>query len=583
MEKNLNLLNVLIYSGAGSCEFSVNQALRTLKKFLKPVYDVKTVDLNTLKCEQVPWDVGCALFVLPGGRDQIYLQEFKTFIPRLRKALNDGKMKYLGICAGAYFAADRIEFEMGRKGYEVSGDRPLKLIDSCAKGTLSNAKFYYADDCGASKDQLNSSLQAVEIVKFDGSPLLVAYNGGCYFEDVDEVNVFARYNENEKAAIILKNNFCLSGVHFEYDPVDCLAIQSATGSKVFSDLIKFENQRQSLVCDILNGLGLRAQIPSAEQQQTDQLEVINIYTNFELEPIKLLLNDKKLIFKKPISGIGSFCQARFHELIPSITLLYAPICTSTQIILLNEPELLGALPNFSVFVADHQVSGKGRAGNFWISSPACLQFTLLLEHPTEHNNRLPLLQFLMAISIAETINSFPINGGKNKNNIHARIKWPNDIYLCKDDNDDVIGKVAGILVNCVSGSKKIKTTNTQVLIGVGINILSDPDLPNITHLNDHLDEDLRKEDVLAELLNRFQCIYMEFISSGKFPFEDYYKNWLHSNKFISATESQPDDRIRIRGIDEFGYLVGLDEKGKLVKFEPDGNSFDMMKNLIKRK
>jgi hypothetical protein len=73
------------------------------------------------------------------------------------------------------------------------------------------------------------------------------------------------------------------------------------------------------------------------------------------------------------------------------------------------------------------------------------------------------------------------------------------------------------------------------------------------------------------------------MKSGTFPFSDYYKNWLHTGQTIGC-ESGP-DTLRIKGIDEFGYLLAADIKdsSKLCKFEPDGNSFDMMRNMIKRK
>ena len=61
------LLNVLIYSGSGTCEFSVKQTLKTLKKVLNNSYDVKLISSEVLKNELIPWDENCALFVVPGG------------------------------------------------------------------------------------------------------------------------------------------------------------------------------------------------------------------------------------------------------------------------------------------------------------------------------------------------------------------------------------------------------------------------------------------------------------------------------------------------------------------------------------
>lgn len=561
-------LNVLIYSGPGTCEFSVKQTLRTLKRFLKSSYDVKLVESNVLRNDRIPWEENCALFVLPGGRDLAYLDEFRgsNFISKLRQNVLQGKLKYLGICAGAYFAADRIEFEIGRKDYEISGERPLKLIETCAMGTLKNCtnKFFYSTDPLATSSQINASLQAVTI-KFndyhDSEKIIkMAYNGGCYFPN-ESKGIFAKYDSDE-AAILLTEKFCLSGVHFEYDPIDCLS--EDFGSKtVFSELMKYENDRKELIKTILKRLGLNV------NDNCDAFDIIldkvNIYTS---EGISLEFKDKSInvITSKSKESISN--NLKFPT-------LYSPICTSTQTILLNEPEVLEKLPNYTVYVADHQVNGRGRSGNNWISSPACLQFTLKVEHPLNRSHRLPLIQFLMAISITETINSLKLLG-----EFKAKIKWPNDIYLTQN-NTNLIGKLSGILVNAQQSPRK---RINQVLIGVGLNLLSEPVLPNITHLNDYLQSPSDKKSILSEILERFKEIYETFLQSDQFPFEDYYANWLHSRQQISqAEEGENSVPLRISGIDEYGYLLALDCNGNVYKFEPDGNSFDMTKNLIRRK
>ena len=61
------LLNILIYCGPGTCQFSVQQTLRTLQKHLQNSYDVKLVNLDSLKCDRIPWEDNCAMFVMPGG------------------------------------------------------------------------------------------------------------------------------------------------------------------------------------------------------------------------------------------------------------------------------------------------------------------------------------------------------------------------------------------------------------------------------------------------------------------------------------------------------------------------------------
>lgn len=569
------LLNVLIYCGAGICQFSMNQTFKTLRRFLKNSYDVKMVDLNTLSNANIPWEADCALFVMPGGRDCPYMKDFteQAVIPRIKTAISSGKMKYLGICAGAYFASDRIEFELGRAGYEVCQDRPLKLIDGVAKGPLPGKSFYYSDDPMGEKSQMH----AITIEGESTGLLKVAYNGGCYFPETRE-NVLSQYNEPDmhNPAIILQDeSFCLSGVHFEYDPMDCLSESQCT-AEVFSELLAFNDQRVNLVMTILRRLGLAVHdsFTSDESLSSIQIQVKNANV---LNSV--LLNNKSVQFHEPTSAF----YETFSEKCPDVLLLHAHIVTSTQTVLIEEPRLLDALPDFSLFLADHQVSGRGRGKNYWISSPACLQFTLKVEHPSNASHRLPCLQFIMSIALAECINrSTSLRPG-----LSARIKWPNDIYL-SSASDGIIGKIAGIIVNC---SNSVERSVNHVLIGVGVNLFSDPNLPNITHLSDYLvdSSSIIKEDFLSELVLRFRHLYSQFLLTDQFPFTDYYALWLHSNQSIqiaenvNSSENVPVETCRIRGIDEFGYLVGVNEHGLKVKFEPDGNSFDMMKNLLKRK
>lgn len=550
-------LNILIYSGDGTCEYSVSQTYKILKRFLKPSYDIKLVDLDTLRNDRIPWDESCVLFVMPGGRDLKYLESFKGtgIIERLRDAIGSGRMKYLGICAGAYFAADRIEFLLGSSDEnEIVGDRPLKLIDTLACGPL--VPFKYG----------NRTVTALEISTIENVKLKVAYNGGCCFPEAKEDLIFARYSLNnnnlvncpnisasEAAILLSRNNFCLSGVHFEYEASDC-------GN---DELLPFEKKRIELIRTILKGLGLQL----ADTEFTDDgVEVIYLMdSNGYMEDLNEFIKNKSIKIVKS-TGTALLPEKFLH--------LHSNICTSTQTILLNEPALLSRLPNFTIYSADHQTKGRGRVNNIWISSKACLQFTLKIDWDLKRGARLPLLQFLMALTLAESINSFRFKDSEVK----AKIKWPNDIYLVKQG--DLIGKVSGILVNCLQSSKAY-----NVLIGVGVNLLCDDLLPNIIHLNDHFETEISKDEFLLDLLERFKLKYEEFSNSDSFPFDDYHQNWLHSSQQIQIqTDSSKFQKIRIKGIDEFGYLVGKSEEtGRICRVEPDGNSFDMMQNLIKRK
>ena len=44
--------------------------------------------------------------------------------------------------------------------------------------------------------------------------------------------------------------------------------------------------------------------------------------------------------------------------------------------------------------------------------------------------------------------------------------------------------------------------------------------------------------------------------------------------------SRGNEEVTVRGIDEYGYLRVLTKSGEELTLRPDGNSFDIMRNLI---
>jgi len=62
----------------------------------------------------------------------------------------------------------------------------------------------------------------------------------------------------------------------------------------------------------------------------------------------------------------------------------------------------------------------------------------------------------------------------------------------------------------------------------------------------------------------------------------YYQYWLHSGKRVDV----PDQHVQgglVLGLDDFGFLKIQREDGSTFSVQPDGNSYDMMHNMIKVK
>lgn len=167
-----------MYDGSGVAAASRDNVLRCLRSLLGHRYDVQTVSPRSLKEE--PWTDTCALLVFPGGRDLPYCHDLgQSGTRRIREWVHGGG-RYLGICAGAYFASDHIEFEVGTP-LEVSGKRDLGFFPGLCRGTVYPG-FEYDSDAGARQVELVLNRTAWrDFWPQTPATCVVPYNGGGAF------------------------------------------------------------------------------------------------------------------------------------------------------------------------------------------------------------------------------------------------------------------------------------------------------------------------------------------------------------------------------------------------------------------
>ncbi len=206
---------IYVYADAGVDGFSLKQLFTSLKGEVD-LSSYTIVRMDAEKLASSPWEKDAAMVVFPGGRDLYYCESLhgNGGAKKLQTYVKNGG-RYLGICAGAYFAADSIDFEKGGE-LEVCGERQLKFYPGIAHGpAYKDQKFSYAS---------HSGLRAAHIATEDG--IFHAYfNGGCAFVDPDlypQVKVLGRYSDlpGKPAAIVCctfgKGLAILSGVHIEH-------------------------------------------------------------------------------------------------------------------------------------------------------------------------------------------------------------------------------------------------------------------------------------------------------------------------------------------------------------------------------
>ncbi|XP_074070038.1 biotin--protein ligase isoform X2 [Macrotis lagotis] len=253
-------------------------------------------------------------------------------------------------------------------------------------------------------------------------------------------------------------------------------------------------------------------------------------------------------------------------------ILFAEVTSSTMDLLdglmFEVPPDLGL-----VAIAVRQTQGKGRGGNVWLSPLGCSLSTLHISIPlfSHLGQRIPFVQHLMSLAVVEAVRSIP-----EYQDINLRVKWPNDIYY----SDQM--KLGGILVNST-----LVGTTFHILIGCGVNVNnSNPTIcinDLITEYNKKHNKKLslfRTDYLIARTITVLERLIYTFQEKGPnavLPL--YYKYWMHSGQQV-CLGSDEGPMVWIVGIDDSGFLQVHQEGEDVVTVHPDGNSFDMLRNLI---
>ncbi|XP_030850810.1 biotin--protein ligase isoform X2 [Strongylocentrotus purpuratus] len=255
--------------------------------------------------------------------------------------------------------------------------------------------------------------------------------------------------------------------------------------------------------------------------------------------------------------------------------LYAEVLPTTMDVfdgfMFKVPDNIGC-----VCIATRMTGGKGRGGNRWLAPIGCAMFSLHVRIPlkTQLAEKLPFLQHIASAAVVEAIRSL-----KGYEDFDLRLKWPNDIYYGSKQ------KLGGVIVNssCLDGV-------FHAVIGVGVNVSNSVPTTCINDLIHRHNEEKRTslnpvsmEMVMARSITEMEKMIDAFQEKGVDSFLPvYYKRWLHSNAKIKL-ESEDGDEVTITGLDKTGFLQVKKKDGSIRSVQPDGNTFDMLKNLISMK
>ncbi|XP_010186121.1 PREDICTED: biotin--protein ligase [Mesitornis unicolor] len=463
------------------------------------------------------------------------------------------------------------------------------------------------------KSKLKKTVNELVVSKRDNTEIkLNLLMSGCIFEEVlkedtSKVKTLSRLNNADKDIVIVHLTYgdsggeaILSQACLELD-INSMDVQTEEDF----NLLKISNtKRHEVLKEILVSLGLSC-----------ELSEIPVLT-----PIYLLSSDEEihLAFLKWLEGnvdaeglrasskvslkFVSSCESKIEitpSLMPVITemgsfssahfslktyqqnlqtkklgkiLLFTEVTTTTMNLLdglmFELPEEMGLIA-----IAVRQTQGKGRGGNVWLSPVGCALSTLHITIPLHSNlgQRIPFIQHLVSLAVVEGVRSIP-----GYEDIDLRVKWPNDIYY-----SDLI-KLGGVLVNST-----LTETTFHILIGFGFNVNnSNPTIcinDLVTKFNKERGTKLKPltTDCLiartVTVLERLIEVFQEKGPNG--VLHRYYKYWIHSGKQVHL-HSEEGPIAWIVGIDDYGFLQVHEEGKGVVSVHPDGNSFDMLRNLI---
>ena len=206
-----------------------------------------------------------------------------------------------------------------------------------------------------------------------------------------------------------------------------------------------------------------------------------------------------------------------------------------------------------VFVFCHEQSaGRGQRGNSWEAEPGKNLTGSFLFHPVDFRAACQFtLSEMTALSVVSLLKYY---------GIHAKVKWPNDIYV--DDK-----KICGILVEHVVTGQNV----TRTIAGVGLNINQEiflSDAPNPVSMKQITRQEYSVEIIVDRLVEIFES-YLNLISEPEKVHSEFMENlWRNDGLFHPFHDKLTDELIfgMIDSVSKEGFLKLITREGKTRRY-----------------
>jgi BirA family biotin operon repressor/biotin-[acetyl-CoA-carboxylase] ligase len=216
-------------------------------------------------------------------------------------------------------------------------------------------------------------------------------------------------------------------------------------------------------------------------------------------------------------------------------------------ILAKELALRGA-PEGTIVLAEEQTAGKGRMDRRWFSEGYSNILASLLLRPSMALDRIFILTMILAVAISYVI--------KEKYQLKAMIKWPNDIYIGRK-------KLGGILSEFSLKKREVK----YVILGIGLNVNWYPEekhgiLYPSTSLFMERGELISRNVLFSDILMRFEGYYKDVLLGR---IEQVYRKWNELSMVMGKAVEIETQVEKIKG-----KVLRIDHQGALVIKRDDG-------------
>lgn len=216
-------------------------------------------------------------------------------------------------------------------------------------------------------------------------------------------------------------------------------------------------------------------------------------------------------------------------------------------------------------IAEQQEMGKGRRGKNWNSQKGTGIWMSLIIKPKIKPVAASMLTLVAALAVTKAIRQIG-EQEENRNNLEAKIKWPNDIVVNGK-------KVCGILTEMSSELDYIH----HVVIGIGINANIEKFPDEINHIATSLllegKKHIKRSQLVAFVLEAFEAYYIKFLKTENLEtMITEYNQWL-----INYEEEV---KIIEENVTYTGVAKGITPTGELIVILPDGTRKEVVSGEV---